>query len=58
MCSLNPCLRCDHLKDDKNTPICRQCQKRLHYLRQIADDLQFCAISESNPNYVIQLPRR
>ena len=40
---LNPCLNCSGRDQNKNNPICRDCDQRIHYVNRLELTLNFSA---------------
>ena len=56
MAQLNPCLNCGLKDKDKNNLTCRDCQRRLDYLRGLSRDLEFTASVNVDHWYPLHLP--
>ncbi len=55
---VNPCLQCHRGNKDKNNPQCRDCVKRLSYLRRLSCDLEFSTALAVDHGYPLHLPAR
>lgn len=55
---MNPCRQCPRGNQDKNNPQCRECDKRLAYLRQLACALEYSAALAVDHGYPLHLPPR
>ena len=53
---INPCLDCRLKEKDKNNATCRDCTKRLGYLRSLSQDLEFSASIAVDHGYPLHLP--
>jgi hypothetical protein len=42
----NPCLECDRKNQNKNHPVCRDCDKRVAYVSRLALTLSYTATYE------------
>lgn len=50
--NMNPCRTCSHIDEDKNTPICMNCDLRIKYVRDLDQQLDFsatCAEWQNSP---------
>jgi hypothetical protein len=45
---INPCLNCIKKDHCKNNPICRDCEKRIDYIKCLDLKLNFCASYSEN----------
>lgn len=47
---LNPCLSCNRKDQNKNNPVCRDCDKRIEYVNRLEMELNFTfCYSETGP---------
>jgi hypothetical protein len=53
---INPCRNCGLKEQDKNNSTCRNCDKRLAYLRGLTRDLEFTASVNVDHWYPLHLP--
>jgi hypothetical protein len=46
---LSPCLNCSRRNQNKNHPVCRDCNKRVQYVHSLEEKLNFTASYGDNP---------
>ena len=53
----NPCLVCQLRYEDKNNSFCRKCDKRIAYVQQLEEELNF-SMSYTNNSMALLWPKR